>query len=216
MKIKKYINFLMATPIFDGVDRAKVFSLLESRTYTKNFSKDEIIYLQNEKAKTMDIILKGEVIIQNIDGKGNVLSIASLGKGDMLGGNLIFSSNNEYPMTITGKSEVELLSLDRETILLLSQKDRRFLSNLLGLFSDKALVLTSKIHSLARKTIREKIMDFLVFESNYQNSKNVYLNITKKELAERFGVPRPSLQRELRKMKDEGLIDFDSRKIVLK
>ncbi|WP_115322201.1 helix-turn-helix domain-containing protein [Tissierella praeacuta] len=37
-----------------------------------------------------------------------------------------------------------------------------------------------------------------------------------KDLAEKFGVERPSLQRELKKMKDDGIIDYDSRNIFLK
>ncbi len=59
-------------------------------------------------------------------------------------------------------------------------------------------------------------MDFLIFESGRQDSKTIKLSISKKELAEKFGVERPSLQRELRKMKDDGLIDYDSKIIELK
>ncbi len=59
-------------------------------------------------------------------------------------------------------------------------------------------------------------MDFLIFESNRQNSRIIKLPVSKKELAEKFGVERPSLQRELRKMKDDGLIDYDSKSIELR
>ncbi|MEA4939555.1 MAG: helix-turn-helix domain-containing protein, partial [Christensenella sp.] len=41
----------------------------------------------------------------------------------------------------------------------------------------------------------------------------IKLEITKKALAERIGVQRTSLSRELTKMRDEGLIDFDSESI---
>ncbi len=39
--------------------------------------------------------------------------------------------------------------------------------------------------------------------------------MSKKELADRFGVQRPSLFRELKKMKKEGLIDYDHKSIVI-
>lgn len=213
MKISRYINFLMTLPLFSGTDKKNIKDLLENKTITKEFARDQIIYMQNEKATTMDIILSGRLIVQNIDENGNILSIVSLTKGDMLGGNLIFSNNNEYPMTVTAQSKLELLSISKDMIIKLSQEDKVFLTNLLELFSDKALVLTGKIHSLARKTIREKIWDFLIFEANHQENKNIKLPISKKELADRFGVERPSLQRELKKMKDEGLIDYDSKTI---
>ncbi len=216
MKILSYIDFLMTIPLFTGLEREDLSQILRRDAFIQSFTWGQIIYLQNEKATSMDIVLEGDIIIQNIDEKGNILSITSLGKGDMLGGNLIFSNKNEYPMTVIAKRDTKLLRLKKDTILDLCQGEKRFLINLLELFSDKALVLTSKIHSLARKTIREKIMDFLIFEMNRQASRRVILPISKKELAERFGIERPSLQRELKKMKDEGLILYDARSITVK
>lgn len=216
MKTLKYIDFLMNIPIFSGLERRTLSNVLEREAFIQNFTRRQIIYLQNEKANTMDIILEGEIIVQNIDENGNILSIVSLNKGDMLGGNLIFSNRNEYPMTLISKKDTKLLRMKKNMILDLCQINKNFLVNLLELFSDKALVLTSKIHSLSRKTIREKIMEFLMFEMNRQGSKTIILHISKKELADRFGIERPSLQRELRNMKDEGLINYDSRTITLK
>lgn len=216
MKILNYIHFLMNISLFNGLEKEKLSRLLESRALTQNFTSGQIIYLQNEKASTMDIILDGKIIVQSIDGNGNVLSIVSLGKGDMLGGNLIFSNRNEYPMTLIAQMDTKLLRMKKDLILDLCQMDKNFLVNLLQLLSDKALVLTNKIHSLARKTIREKIMEFLMLEINRQESRTIILPISKKELADRFGIERPSLQRELKKMQEEGLIYYDSKTITLK
>lgn len=216
MKILNYIDFLMTIPLFNGLNKEKLLESLKNEVYIKKFTNNQIIYLQNEKANTMDIILEGRIIVQNIDENGNVLSIVGLGKGDMLGGNIIFSNKNEYPMTLIAKTDIILLCMKIDMILNLCQSDKAFLVNLLTLLSDKALVLTTKIHSMARKTIREKIMEFLIFEINRQGSNKIKLPISKKELADRFGIERPSLQRELKKMQDEGLIQYDSRTITLK
>ena len=216
MKILNYIDFLMAISLFRGLEKEKLSLLLGEEAFIQKFTSGQTIYLQNEKANTMDIILDGKVIVQKIDENGNVLSIVSLDKGDMLGGNLIFSNNNEYPMTLIAEKDTNLLRMKKDVILNLCQMDKGFLVNLLELLSDKALVLTSKIHSLARKTIREKIMEFLLLETNKQGSRTIILPFSKKELADRFGVERPSLQRELKNMKEEGLIDYDSKVITLK
>lgn len=215
MEIFNYVDFLLSLSLFNGFNKEDLYLLLRDNSLIKNFSREQIIYLQNEKANTMDIILKGDIIIKNIDRKGAILSIVSLNEGDMLGGNLIFSNKNEYPMTIIAKSNVILLKIKKDTILDLCQKNKTFLVNLLEIFSDKALILTTKIHSLARKTIREKIIEYLFFETNRQGSHTIILPISKKELAERFGVERPSLQRELKKMEEDGLICYDARSITL-
>lgn len=216
MKILNYIDFLMVLSLFDGLKKERLSSLLEKEAFIESFTKGKLIYLQNEKADTMDIILDGEIIVQNIDENGNVLSIVSLAKGDMLGGNLIFSNRNEYPMTLIAKTDTKLLRMKKDMILNLCQMDKRFLVNLLQLLSDKALVLTNKIHSLARKTIREKVMEFLILETKIQESKTISLSMSKKELADRFGIERPSLQRELKKMQDEGLIYYDAKTMSLR
>jgi CRP-like cAMP-binding protein len=52
-------------------------------------------------------------------------------------------------------------------------------------------------------------------ECKIQNSNRIQLGITKKALAERIGVQRTSLSRELAKMKADGLIDFDDKTITL-
>ena len=42
------------------------------------------------------------------------------------------------------------------------------------------------------------------------------MNISKKELAERLGVQRTSLSREVNKMKNDGLLEYNARTITLK
>lgn len=216
MKEFNFIDYLLSISLFKEFDKKDLILTLDDKYLVQEYGRNEIIYLQNEKAFTMDIILDGDVAVQSIDENGNILSIVSLSQGDMLGGNLIFSNKNEYPMTLISKNNTTLLRMEKDIILELCQTNKGFLEDFLEVLSDKALFLTTKIHSLAMKTIREKLMDFLTFESNRQNTKKIKLSLSKKELAEKFGVERPSLQRELKKMKDEGLIDYDSRSIELK
>ena len=81
--------------------------------------------------------------------------------------------------------------------------------------SNNASILGNTIKSYVNRTIRDCITSYLLNESNIQNSKKVVLNISKKELAEKFGIQRTSLSRELNKMKKDGLIDYDSKSITI-
>ena len=78
------------------------------------------------------------------------------------------------------------------------------------------MLLTDKIHALSLKTIRQQVCDFLQYEYYAQKSDVIELKISKKELAQRLGVHRTSLSRELNKMRREGLIEYDARSITLK
>ncbi|MGH4052045.1 MAG: Crp/Fnr family transcriptional regulator [Clostridium sp.] len=181
----------------------------------KNYKKNSVIYFQNEKCTRFDIILKGAILVQEIDLKGNVLTITDFNIGDVFGGNLLFSHKNFYPMTIISKTETIVLHIKKDLILKLCQINVVFLNNFLQSISDKTLILTTKIKSLSMKTIRQCIIDFLVYESFSQSSNTVKLEHTKKELAEKFGIQRPSLSRELNKMRKDGLIEYDAHSITI-
>ena len=64
-------------------------------------------------------------------------------------------------------------------------------------------------------TAQSQEMDYLQQQSIIQGSSKIVLPFSKKELADYLGVQRPSLFRELKKMKDEGIIEIDNRTIQL-
>jgi CRP-like cAMP-binding protein len=216
MNIDKYKNLISHTYLFDVFSPNQISLLFQDEYYKiKNYKKDSIIYLQNEICNTIDILLDGQVDIQKIDENGNILTIASLNSGDIMGGSLAFSKNNEYPMTIIATLKCTVLHIKKELILDLCQSNREFLTRFLEVLSSKALILTDKIKFISMKSIKNKIIEFLIYESYVQSSTTIKLNISKKELAARFGVQRPSLFRELKKMKEEGLIDYDHKQIII-
>lgn len=157
----------------------------------------------------MEIILEGEVRIQNIDENGNILTIESFFVGDIIGANLLFSKDSRYPMTIISPKKTFTLKLNKAEIIYLCHKRESFMIRLFEEISDKAVILSGKINDITNKTIRQRIMEYLNNERNIQNSSIILLKISKKELAEKLGVARSSLGRELKKMKEEGLVDYD-------
>lgn len=213
-----FIKLLANTDLFKCFSEDELTNIFNNGNYynIKTYNKDSIIHFQNEICKSMDIILIGNIVIQKIDSEGNVLTINNFSGGDVIGENLLFSTNNKYPMTITTKSNAVILHIKKDLILKLCQTNYSFLKIFLESLSNKALMLTDKITSLSMKTIRQSIIDFLLYEHHIQDSTKIKLNMTKKELAEKIGAQRTSLSRELNKMKNDGLIDFNSKFIYIK
>lgn len=87
--------------------------------------------------------------------------------------------------------------------------------NFLESLSDKTLILADRIKTLSFKSLRKSIVDFLIYESYSQKNNKIKLGLTKKDLAEKFGVQRTSLSRELKKMREEGLIEYDAYSITI-
>jgi len=213
---KNTVNLIKLSTLFAEFTDDEVLELIyNNNTRLKDYKKDAVIYFQNEICNSLNIVLEGEVIIQKIDENGNVLTINTFPAGNDIGGNILFSKKNFYPMTITAKSDCTLFQINKEIILELCQTKVGFLKSLLESISTKALILTSKLNSVTMKTIRECIVDFLKYEYYRQNNIKIKLNLSKKELAEKMGIQRTSLSRELNKMKKDGLIDFDKDSITI-
>ena len=82
--------------------------------------------------------------------------------------------------------------------------------------SQKTMILTDKLTVISLKTVRQRINDYLSHQYQLQKTLVITLGCSKKELAERLGVQRTSLSRELAKMKKAGLLDYDAKTITIK
>ncbi|GLC29533.1 Crp/Fnr family transcriptional regulator [Clostridium omnivorum] len=216
INIDEYINAISSLNIFSSFTKDELRKVFSSSKYEiKEYGKEQIIHLQNELCSTMDIILNGQASVQNIDENGNILKINTFTSKDIIGVNLIFARRNYYPMTVVAASKVTMLHMEKELILELCS-NRNFMIELMTAISDKTIILTDKIKTISMKTIRQCIIDFIKYEYHIQNSNVIKLNTSKKDLAERLGIQRSSLSRELNKMRRDGLLEYDARTITLK
>ena len=148
------------------------------------------------------------MVIERIDETGNLMTIAEFFSGDVLGGNLMFSKNPYYPMTVTAKEATLILEINKDRLFSLFSDNHEFLKSYLEYVSDHTVILGDRIKHYVNRTIRESIISYLDYECKKQNSNIIKLSMTKKALAERIGVQRTSLSRELAKMREDGLIEF--------
>ena len=187
----------------------------EGRFRLVTYKKNTVIHLEGEPCTSLEIILSGKVAVERIDQSGGLLAIAEFYSDDILGGNLLFSRNPCFPMTITAQQPSVIVEIKKDLLFEMFCNNPSFLRMYLEYVSDHAFILGDKIKHYVNKTIRESLMSFLKLESKRQNSNHVRLNMTKKALAEKIGVQRTSLSRELTKMKNDGLILFDADSITL-
>jgi len=216
MNINKHLSMLKLTGFFDDFTDGELLSLFETNPWTiATYAKDSFIHMENEKCKSWDIIISGRTIIKKIDENGNILTLTEFGAGQNIGGNTLFSRHPFFPMSVFAKSRSIVLHLRKDFVLELCHTSRNFLIRFLESNSDKAVVLSNKIKSISLKSIRTSIIDFINYEYFSQKSENIKLNMTKKEFAEKLGIQRTSLSRELCKMRNDGLIDFDAHSITI-
>ena len=214
--MKKNMELMGQIDLMKSITPQEIESyLIEGSCKITQYKKNNIVHFVGEVCSKLEIILSGKVVIERIDESGNLMTIAEFLGGDVLGGNLMFSKNPYYPMTVTAKEATPILEINKDRLFRLFSDNHEFLSSYLEYVSDHTVILGDRIKHYVNRTIRESIISYLNFEAKKQNSSIIKLSMTKKALAERIGVQRTSLSRELAKMREDGLIEFNSVSITL-
>ncbi|MCK5130177.1 MAG: Crp/Fnr family transcriptional regulator [Clostridiales bacterium] len=210
------LNQILQIRLLQSVPQEKMTSLLECGQWTiQRYNKSKIIHLQNDTCTKIEVILTGKVLIDNLDAQGNLIAITQSTVGDILGGNLLFSSSSMYPMTITAQATTTLLSIQKSVLLSMFQDNTPFLANFLQQISDNTQILSTKIINHIHKTIRKKIITYLTSQQQLQKKNPITLPITKKKMAESMSIARTSLSRELMKMHKEKMITVNRNEVTL-
>jgi CRP-like cAMP-binding protein len=85
----------------------------------------------------------------------------------------------------------------------------RLIENMVHIIANKNRDLMRKVEVVSKRTIREKILAYLSIQAQSTNQRYFDIPLGRVELAEYLCVDRSALTRELAKMKEEGILDFD-------
>lgn len=208
-------NYLIHSPLFAAISVEEIKHLLSLVQHqVKRYHKDDIIAFSGDECNSLQIVLSGSVRGEMMDMAGRVLKIEDIGPARPLAVAFLFGQNNRFPVTITANEEVELLYLRKESVIKLIQTSESFLTNFMNAVSNRAQFISGKLKFLSFQSLRGKLAHFLL-ELDRQESGQVTLTKTQEELAEIFGVARPSLSRTLREMHNEGIIQADGKRIQI-
>ncbi len=210
------VKELKGLPLFHSTDRKILEHLIqEKQLYKRTYYKGATIHEQNTECYVMDVVYSGKLVAYSLAPNGSETVVFEFGAGSIIGANLLFGNQNRYPMSIYCTAESVLLHISKSGIEELL-KCYGFVMHFVQSLSINSQGMNRKIAMYTQKSLRENLMDYLLALSTHQKSKSVLLPVTKKQLADYFGVQRPSLFRELKRMKDEGLIEIVNKEITIK
>ncbi|HAS74537.1 MAG TPA: transcriptional regulator, partial [Clostridiales bacterium UBA8960] len=117
-----------------------------------------------------------------------------------------------WPVTVTSQSDSQVIFISPEQLISRCDKlcasHQKLIENMLFIMSKKALMLSRKVDYLSIRSLRGKLCAYLIEQWKMQGTQIFSLPMNRDELADFFNVARPSISRELSKMKEDHLIDF--------
>jgi CRP/FNR family transcriptional regulator, dissimilatory nitrate respiration regulator len=211
------INYqlLSKCPVFKGISEKRAEELMGQIHYQiKSHSKNDVVAIAGEPISHLYIILSGSVKGEMIDYSGKTIKIEDIEAPRPLATAFLFGSENKFPVTVSANNDVKMLAIPISEFLKLLQMDLEILKNYLNSISSRTQFLSHKIHFLSFKTIKEKMAHYLLQKAG-DRYHSVELQNTQQQLADLFGVTRPSLARVLAEMQREKLIIIEKRTVTL-
>jgi CRP/FNR family transcriptional regulator, dissimilatory nitrate respiration regulator len=207
---------LSHSPFFIGLSPKELENVFNSISYSvKSFSKGQTIAQREEEVRYLYIVLEGVVKGEMVDFSGKILKIEEIQAPQPLAHAVIFSKKNLFPVDVVALTDCKLLFIPKADVLRLMQSNATILINFLSAVSNRAQFLTKKLWFLSFKTIREKVAYYLLTLAKSETKTTLVLPKSHQELAEFFGVARPSLARVFAEMQEEGIININRREISI-
>lgn len=211
------IKMLSNCLLFRNIKEDCIAKILNTLEYTTNkYPKDNTVAIEEDECNHLGILLEGMLTIQTIFPSGKVLTLTHIYPSDIFGEVVLFSPTHKYPATITALKDSKVMFIGRKAFVWLMSEHPCIMENFISSLSNKLLLLNKKVKILSMDSIRQKICNFLFQEYRHQKSTTMKIPLSRKDMAEHLAIPRPSLSRELAKMKDEGIIDFEKNIFFIK
>ncbi|MBN1413790.1 MAG: Crp/Fnr family transcriptional regulator [Bacteroidales bacterium] len=213
--MEKLYQILKETLIFNGLDELAIENLLHQKMFRlKKYCKEEFVAHSNDICDRLMIVIQGSVRGEMTDFSGKTIKIEDIIAPQPLAAGFIFGRNNRFPVDIIANEPSTILILPKDTLILIMQQDNQVLKNYLDAISSRTQFLSNRIRFLSFKTIKEKVAHYILSQIG-RDYNTVVLPQSQTNLADFFGVTRPSLARALQEMEREGIIRVERREITL-
>ncbi len=203
---------LLNTNLFKGMTKEEMHSALSYlHAYQKSYEKDEIILRSNTISNHIGLLLEGNLNIEYIDYQGNRVIMGHTKTGFIFGEAYALTGTRLYVDAIA-TSKCTILFLDVSHILLDTSHQENWyfilLKNLLRISSKKNLNLSSRNIHTSSKSIRGRVISYLVDRKLQVHTSEFNIPYDRQALADYLSVDRSALSAELSRMKKEGLIQY--------
>ena len=202
------------SPLFHGIKPEERKAMLGCIGYhIGTFRKGDIVAFEEENIKHIGIILSGSVDMVKEDLWGNRTMLVRMRRDELFGETFACGRDNQSLVTFLVSEDAQILFIPFDRVMhsctMACVFHHRLIENMVSIIAGKNRDLMRKVEVVSKRTIREKLLAYLSIQALTQKSRYFEIPLGRMELAEYLCVDRSALTRELVKMKDDGLIDYD-------
>lgn len=209
---------LSVVSLFKGA-KPQELKKIEGMAQERAFEKGDTLFLEGDAPDNLWLILDGEVKVfkEYPSGKSAIMGI--YGRGEAIAMVAVIDGKS-YPASCQAVVKGSAVVLRRQDALEAVTTNSAIALEVLKDFSNKMRVMTAHLGSMSVQSVIKRLSTFLLRLAAQMGVKkgkgtHVDLFLTRKELAECIGTSFEVAVRCLGKLKDEGVLKIDGKKLVI-
>lgn len=182
----------------------------------RRFTKEELVCDYETTGGRIGIVTEGRVHLVRTDEQGNRTILEQVEEGGIFGECLAFASLPDAVSVIADTACTVVFITYDEISKRCSNAcacHTQVTENMFRLISDKALGLSERIEVLSQRSIRDRLLSYFQLSSRRNGTASFSMPFTGAELADYLCVDRSAMLRELKKMREDGLVRVDKRHV---
>ena len=211
--------YLRKLPVFADLEPADL-AAIGRITAERRVERNRLVFAEGDPGEGFHFIRSGKVKVfkSSEDGKEHILNI--LGPGDVFAEVLLFNEA-PYPASATAIEDSVIGVIRNRDLEALLVDYPKIAVRIIRVMSKKLQYIQSRIKLLALADSQAKVaqaLDYLTERYGRQTERGweVALEINRQDLANMAGTTRETVSRVFRTLKDDGVIDDDERRLVVR
>lgn len=217
---KQVAAALQKTTLFKNLEGETLRRLAE-RAVKRNFSCGSVLFFAGDEANGLYVAASGAVRGFRSGGDGREQIIFIERAPATFAEAAVFSDGGgRHYATVVAEEDTLVFCLEKSVVLELCRENPAFAFNCLRVLGRRVKTLTALIEELTLHDVKGRLARFLLGEADRGGETKgaeifLNLNLTRVQLAARVGTVREVATRNLNALKNEGLIRFENRLLVI-
>lgn len=183
------------------------------------FSKKNTIIPEGIPTKYIGIVLSGTAQGIRSDYNGNRSIVNEILPSEIFGEAFACAEEESTPVSVIAKENSEIMLIECSRIMTPCPRvcgfHQKLIFNMMKELARKNMLFLKKIEIISKRTTRDKLMTYLMLESQRHGTNTFEIPFNRQELADYLEVERSGLSVEISKLKKEGVIDVEKNKFRL-
>ncbi|MCX6221813.1 MAG: Crp/Fnr family transcriptional regulator [Bacteroidia bacterium] len=208
---------LLNSPLFRGLTLEELTLLFSQvKHQIRHFRTGELLAQAGDPVDKAILLMEGRLQGEMVDFAGNSLKIEELDPPQMVAAAFLYGPKSKFPVFLNAKTDGKIMIILKKEFTDMLSLESRVMVNYINIVSGKAQFLSGKITFLSLRTIKEKIAYYILQMVKSGGNNYVAIDQTQTNLAELFGVTRPSLSRTIQEMEKQDIFTWSRDNIVIK